>query len=84
MSVGKAVEWAIIAVVALIALRWLSGIFAGGLTPLADQQPGIGNWTNITPVTGPTVVYAGYGGGWWPGRRPGGYNGGGWPIRRGR
>jgi hypothetical protein len=64
MSVGKAVEWAIIAVIALIALKWLAGIFEGGMLPIAAQQPGIGGWTNISPVTGPVFVTAGYQGGW--------------------
>ena len=64
MGVGKVVEWVIIAVVVLVGFKWLVGIFQGGMTPLSDQQPGIGGWTNLSPVTGPIFVNGGYQGGW--------------------
>jgi hypothetical protein len=63
MNFEKLLEWGAIILVAIFAIRWGTSLLSG-LSPLEDQQPGIGGWTNITPVTGPIFVTGGYNGGW--------------------
>ena len=84
MNVGKAVEWAVIAVVAFLAFRWLSNAFQSSSAdqPLTQTwQPGY-----YPPVTGGGLVYLGPGltyGGRNPNWPRGGNGSGGGRGRRG-